>query len=324
VVSFSVLIITHGREELLLKCLDSLRPQVEKWQLIIVANGLPVSEKVLTLAHSLTSEVDILQLEAKENPGKSRNEGIKLARHEWVYFIDDDAYVYPRYFETVMPILGQSRIDVLGGPDSPAKGMDHFSEALAITLASPFCTGQTFNRHNKKGKELISANEEILTSCNLWVRTQLLREVQFPEDYLRTEETALLLDLQKKGARMFYHPALVVAHHRRKDLASLLRPTFQAGYYRSKVLKDKSVRGGALFWLPSLFVVLHFLIFISPAFFLVLARIYVGLIVMMSLNLAARRQKIGLFGTIAMLHYFIVFVYGLGFLSHRLGFRANK
>jgi len=324
VVSFSVLIITHGREELLLKCLDSLRPQTEKWQLIIVANGLAVSERVLTLAHSLTTEVDILQLDTKETPGKSRNQGIKLARYDWVYFIDDDAYVYPRYFETAIPLLTQSKIDVLGGPDSPAKGMDHFSQALAITLASPFCTGQTFNRHNKKGKELIAANEEILTSCNLWVRTQLLKEVQFPEDYLRTEETALLLDLQKKGARMFYHPALVVAHHRRKDLISLFKPTFQAGYYRSKVLKDKSIRGGALFWLPTLFVLLHLLIFISPAFFLVLTRIYVGLIVMMSLNLAARRQKIGLFGTVAMLHYFIVFVYGLGFLSHRLGFRANK
>jgi GT2 family glycosyltransferase len=229
VVSFSVLIITHGREELLLKCLDSLRPQIEKWQLIIVANGIPVSEKVLTLAHSLTSEVDILQLETKESPGKSRNQGIKLARYDWLYFIDDDAYVYPRYFETVIPLLGQSRIDVLGGPDSPAKGMDHFSESLAITLASPFCTGQTFNRHNKKGKELIEANEEILTSCNLWVRTHFLREVQFPEDYLRTEETALLLDLQNKGVRMFYHPALSVAHHRRKDLKSLFKPTLQTG-----------------------------------------------------------------------------------------------
>jgi GT2 family glycosyltransferase len=58
VVSFSVLIITHGREELLLKCLDSLRPSVEKWQLIIVANGLPLSNEVIQKAHSLTSEVD--------------------------------------------------------------------------------------------------------------------------------------------------------------------------------------------------------------------------------------------------------------------------
>jgi glycosyltransferase involved in cell wall biosynthesis len=324
VVSFSVLIITHGREELLLKCLDSLRPPAEKWQLIIVANGLPLSEAVIAKANSITSEVDILNLESKATPGKSRNEGLKLVRYEWVYLIDDDAYVYPGYFETVQPLLNQERIDVLGGPDSPAKGMDSFSEALAITLSSPFCTGKTFGRHKSKGRQMIPANEEILTSCNLWIRAHFFHDVHFPESYLRTEETALLLDLEKRGAHMFYHPKLVVAHHRRKDLKSLFNPTFYAGYYRSKVLKDKAAKDQGFFWMPSLFVLLHLLVFISPELFLTLARIYLGIIVLMSLNLASRRKKIGLFAYISLLHYFIVFVYGLGFISNRLGFRGNN
>lgn len=323
-VSFSVLIITHGREELLLKCLDSLRPPVEKWQLIIVANGLPLSEEIIRAARAITPEVDILDLAKKETPGKSRNEGLKLVRYDWVYLIDDDAYVYPGYFETALPLLGQDRIDVLGGPDSPAKGMDNFSEALAITLSSPFCTGKTFGRHQSKGRQMIPANEEILTSCNLWIRSHFFHEVKFPESYLRTEETALLLDLENRGAHMFYHPGLVVAHHRRKDLKSLFNPTFYAGYYRSKVLKDKAAKDNAFFWLPSLFVLLHLLILISPPVFFILARIYLGLIVMMSLNLASRRRKIGLFAYISFLHYFIVFVYGLGFISNRLGFHENK
>jgi len=123
---------------------------------------------------------------------------------------------------------------------------------------------------------------------------------------------------------MFYHPALAVAHHRRKDLRSLFRPTLLAGYYRSKVMLDKSTKNSSMFWLPSLFVLLHLVIFISPTLFGVLTRIYLGLIVMMSLNIAARKRNIGLFAYVALLHYFIVFVYGLGFLSHRLGFRESK
>jgi glycosyltransferase involved in cell wall biosynthesis len=324
VVAFSVLIITHGREELLLKCLDSLRPVVANWQLIIVANGLPLSDTVIEKAHELTPEVDILNLPQKETPGKSRNEGVKLVKHEWVYLIDDDAYVYPHYFETVLPLLSLERIDVLGGPDSPAKGMDNFSEALAITLSSPLCTGKTFSRHSSIGKQMVPANEEILTSCNLWVRSHFFKEVHFPESYLRAEETALLLDLQSKGARMFYHPSLVIAHHRRKSLRNLLRPTFDSGFYRSQVHKDKANNKIGLFWLPSLFVLLHFLILISPLVFFVLARIYLGIIVMMSLNLAARRRKIGLFAYVSLLHYFIVFVYGLGFLANRLGLSEDR
>jgi glycosyltransferase involved in cell wall biosynthesis len=324
VVSFSVLIITHGREELLLKCLDSLRPSVEKWQLIIVANGLPLSNEVIQKAHSLTSEVDILNLEKQQTPGKSRNEGVKLAHYDWVYLIDDDAYVYSRYFETVLPLLAQDRVDVLGGPDAPASGMDLFSEALAITLTSPFCTGKTFTRHRGLGHQMTRANEQNLTSCNLWIRSKLLHEVKFPEDYLRTEETALLLDLEKKGVSMFYHPDLKVGHHRRKSLISLFHPTFYGGYYRAKVLKEKLASDSGFFWLPALFVLLHLLVFISPAIFWFLTRIYLGLIVMMSLNLASRQKKIKLFAYITLLHYFIVFFYGLGFLSNRLGLRENR
>lgn len=323
-VSFSVLIITHGREELLLKCLDSLRPPLEKWQLVIVANGLDISDKVLSLARELCPEVEVLQLESKLTPGMARNEGIKLIKYEWTYLIDDDAYVYPQYFEKALPLLEQSRIDVLGGPDTAAKGMDHFSEALALALSSPFCTGKTFGRHRRKGRELIEANEEILTSCNLWIRSQLLHEVKFPEDYLRTEETALLIDLGKKGAHMYYHPELVVGHHRRKNFKSLFWPTFFAGYYRSKVLRDKKVKGALLFWAPALFVFLHFIVFIDLQTFWFLTRTYVGLIVLMSLNLASRRHKVGLFPYTALLHYFIVFVYGLGFISNRLGLNGNR
>lgn len=321
-VAFSVLIITHGREELLLKCLDSLRPPSEDWQLILVANGRPLSIEITKRARSLTNDVEILDLAQLETPGKARNLGLNLVKHDWVFFIDDDAYVLPNYFETLLPLLHDHRIDVLGGPDTAAKDMDSFSQALAIALASPFCTGQTFGRHSRKGRHLIAAKENSLTSCNLWIRTKLLKNISFPENYLRTEETALLLDLEQRGANLFYHPDLVVAHYRRKTLKSLIHPTFFAGYFRSKVLKEKSPRGGILYWLPALFVMLHFLILIYPPLFWMLMRMYLGLVVMMSLNMASRSRKIQLFGHVTVLHYVIVFFYGLGFLSHRLGFQT--
>ena len=323
-VSFSVLIITHGREDLLSKCLDSLRPPVEKWQLVIVSNGLELSAPIIEKAKSLTSEVDILTLPGKEKPGRSRNLGMNLVRYDWTFLIDDDAYLLPRYFEIAQPLLEKDQIDVLGGPDAPAKGMNHFSEALAITLSSPFCTGPTFGRHMRKGTQLAAAGEQVLTSCNLWVRTSWLKKFPFPEDYLRTEETALLLDLEKNGARMFYHPLLQVGHHRRKSIKGLWHPTFYAGFYRSKVLRDKSVGDSMIFYLPSVFVLLHLSLFIFPEIFWLMARSYLAIVVMMSLNLGARYKRMRLFPQIVFLHYFIVFVYGVGFLKHRLGGYGNR
>lgn len=318
-VSFSILIITQGREELLLKCLESLRPGVGNWQLILVSNGAEPSEKVVACAQSLGAELQIVHLEKCELPGRARNLGLEHVSGEWVYFIDDDAYAYPKYFEVVMPLLLQDKIDVLGGPDAPAKGMEAFSEALAITLSSPFCTGMTFGRHQSKGRKMIPTDEKSLSSCNLWIRSSLLKDKRFPEDFLRTEETALLLDLAASGARMFYHPGLIVGHFRRKNLKELLRPTFYAGLYRSKVMKEKSTKSSVLFWLPSIFVLMHLLIFVSPELFLNCARIYATMIVMMSLNIASRKRRLGLFAHVSFLHYFIVFIYGVGFLANRLG-----
>lgn len=322
-ISFSVLIITHGREDLLLKCLDSLRPPVSEWQLILVANGMALSQTTMEKAKSLTQDLEIIDLSQKETPGKARNLGLKQVRHDWVFLIDDDAYLYPKYFETLLPLLQNEKIDVLGGPDAPAKGMDSFSQALAITLASPFCTGKTYSRHTAKGSQLTAATEETLTSCNLWIRSRCLNEAHFPEDYLRTEETSLLLDLERRGARLYYHPRLIVGHHRRKDLKSLLRPTFYAGFYRSKVMRDKAKASG-IFWLPAVFVLLHLTLIFQPHVFWFLARIYLSIIVLMSMNLASRHRRLNLFLQIAFLHYFIVFIYGAGFLAQRLGFRGHR
>jgi GT2 family glycosyltransferase len=296
---------------------------VEDWQLILVANGLALSQELQDFARSLSGDVEILNLPHKELPGKARNLALEKVRHEWIFFIDDDAYLLPRYFEIVQPLLENEKIEVLGGPDAPAKSMDRFSEALALTLSSPFCTGSTYARHRPKGSDLQPASEEILTSCNLWLRRRLIEEVKFPETYLRTEETSLLLELKRRGARMFYHPKMSVGHHRRKTFSSLLRPTFYAGFYRSQVMRDQRL-GVGKFWLPMIFVLLHLSLFFHPVLFLLLARIYLGIIVMMSLNLASRRRKLSLFLEITLLHYFIVFIYGVGFLVHRLGWHGSN
>lgn len=322
-VSFSVLIITQGREELLLKCLASLRPPVSDWQLILVANGVALSESVLTLAKSLTAQVEVITLEAPVLAGKARNEGLKVASGDWVFFIDDDAYVSNNYFSLVLPYLEKPEIDVLGGPDLAAPGMTPFSDALAIALASPFCTGTTYNRHKVVGTKLTKAQEENLTSCNLWVRRAVLETHSFPENYLRTEEISLLGDLHAAGAKLYQLPTLYVFHHRRKRLRDLWTPTFYAGYFRSRLMKEKPHMKRDVFWYPSIFVLLHLVLFIEPYSFITLARIYATLVFALSLALCARRKKLGLTLRVAFLHWFIVFNYGLGFLAERLKIPCN-
>jgi hypothetical protein len=109
-----------------------------------------------------------------------------------------------------------------------------------------------------------------------------------------------------------------VAHFRRTKLTRLLRPTFFAGFYRSKFMRLNQQKNNGIFWLPALFVLLHLLIFLDPMVFFYLARMYLSIIFFVGLALAMRVKEIKLFPLIAFIHYFIVLIYGVGFLSERV------
>jgi len=286
--------------------------------LVLVANGKVLSQEILDKISSISNNVTILKTESQLTPGKARNLAIESCQNDWIYFLDDDAYVLPGYWDILFPLLEETKLDVLGGPDRPASGMNFFGESLAIALSSPLCSGTTFSRHKSLGKKLIEANEEKLTSCNLWIRRSSLGVHRFPEDFLRAEETVLLQDLYSNGKKMFYHPKLMVGHHRRDKLQQILRPSFLAGLYRSKTMKMGPKTSNSIFWLPSVFVLMHSIYFLDPFIFWYFARMYVGLILFMSLAITSRERKLVLFPAVAFLHYLIVFLYGVGFLVEKM------
>lgn len=318
-VSLSVLIITQGREDLLLKCLESLRGIEAPWQLILGANGAELSPATLDFSKSLTADFSLLEFPETLPPGEARNRCAELAEGEWIHFLDDDSHWTKNYWEIAKTCLKVPQIEIFGGPDVPALGMSAFSESIAIALSSPLCTGMTFSRHRPLGRALIPADEEKLTSCNLWVKRDLVLKHPFPMDYRRGEETYFLQSLKASGHRAFYHPLLQVGHFRRKNLKALFRPTFFAGYFRSKVMREKLTVGAEVFWLPTVFVFLHFIVIPAPDLFLQLAELYLGIILSVSLGLSVKAGRIQLFPLVGFLHYFIVFNYGLGFLAERLG-----
>jgi glycosyltransferase involved in cell wall biosynthesis len=323
VISFSVIIITHGREDLLLKCLESLNQFSGEWELILIENGQKLSSLATDLAKSLTPHLRLFYLDEKSTPGSARNKALDLASGDWIFFIDDDAYLLDGYFKIINPYLASTNYDVIGGPDIPARGMSNFSMALALTLSSPFCTGLTHVRHQPAGTNPIHATEIHLSSCNLWVRRASIGDIRFPENFKRTEETAFLTDLKKINRVMIYEPKLRVGHFRRKGFKELILPTYFAGHYRS-ILMKRSSNVSLFFWLPSIFVILHSTLFISMPLFFYLAQIYLSLIIMMSLKVSSKENNFFILVLVILLHYFIVFIYGLGFLTERLRLNGNK
>lgn len=316
--SFTVIILSHGREELLSKCLDSLRSSAENWQLILVTNEIGLSEEMTIKARELTPNCVFHKTDNMLRPGKARNEALAIAEGEWLFFVDDDAYLLPNYWEQILPLLDDQKFDVIGGPDAIPPGMNAVSTSLGLALSSPFCTGMTHNRHKASGTKIRPADEEWFTSCNLWIRKSALNEHSFPEDFVKAEESYLLQKLKVSGKHLFYHPKLKVAHYRSSKIKDLIRPAYSAGYSRSKLIRRRIVKGNEAFWLPSLFVLLHLTLFFDLSSFLYLARMYASIILFVSVTLSMKIKRTGLFPMVALMHYLVVFLFGIGFMAERL------
>lgn len=297
---FSILIISKGQEDLLLKCLNSLRVPAIEWELLLVKEG-EFSPEVLHLAQTLAPHVRHLSnlAEAKEN-----------SNGDWLLILRENITLSKNYWEVAMPLILEPKIDVLGGPLLPAKGMKALAQSFEIALSSPFCTGMSFVRHRSLGKKLMMADEEKLSREAIWIRKNV-----WLLDYSWSE---LLLNLKRDGYHLFYHPKLSVGHFNHMGIWDMTKDIFRRGKARSSLNKKNLATGSEVYWLPVLFILLHLTVFIDTEFFLNLVILYLGVIGFVSLGLAFRARKFYLFPLIAFFHYFIVTLYGVGFLYQRI------
>lgn len=315
---FTLIIISQGPDERLIKCLDSLRVPEANWQLILHVHGKKLSDAVKAKAEALTSSVLMIESPEHLTYGRARNLALDQAEGEWVCFLHEDANLLKDYWDILLPLVKEPKIDVIGGVDIMASNMSALSRAVSISLTSPFCAGTTFARHKALGKKMQEADEEKLSQTHLWVRRSVIGNYHFPETYKRGDEVLFLQLLKSKGAGMFYHPKLKVAFFRSSRFTEIFRSTFYAGYYRSKLMRQKLSPGSSIFWLPAMFVLLHLLFFLDTTAFVSLVRLYVGIIFFVSFGLAIKAHSTWLFPIIAILHYVIVLIFGVGFLTERI------
>lgn len=275
---FSILIISKGREDLLTKCLESVRPPEIEWQLIPL----------------------------KENP----SEMLEEAEGEWVLILREDATLSKKYWDIVIPLLLESKLEVLGGPDRPHLESSAISRSLGIALSSPFCTGMSFARYRSLGNKLTSGDEEKLGEGALWVRREFLTRL--------LPHHELLQSLNREGRSIFYHPRLISFRSYENTMGKIAKASFHRGRERSRLNRLKLTSGGEAFWLPSIFVFLHFLLLVDGEAFLALAKLYWGIVLFVSLGLSLQNKKLWLFPLVALMHYFVVMFYGIGFLYQRI------
>ncbi len=115
----SVVIPTHGRPELLLRCLHALRDQeIEEPFEVIVVDDAPQGSKVPEVTGLLTR----VAASGGRGPAVARNTGIAMAAGEIILFTDDDTQPDPRWIRSAVAHLDAhpDHVGVEGPTRSPA------------------------------------------------------------------------------------------------------------------------------------------------------------------------------------------------------------
>jgi len=206
------------------------------------------------------------------NPSKQRNEGVKKARGEILYFLDNDseperqafrrtvnaffgrmtpvklAYVrgfslLPGWFSNLIVetlfsrAIYRGEIGVIGGPNIWVKEESFWSSMAGIIFESFFASLKMSSRWRPIG-DCRRVDEKELILCNLAVRRDVFKEVGgFNETLYPNEENELLYRIDKLGYQLVYHPGVLVFRPRRESFKKILKTFFHYGRGRMENVK---------------------------------------------------------------------------------------
>lgn len=285
--NIDIVIPTNNRPELLVKCLNSLElAALEKMNVFVVINGIDhKSENTLNQISYKHLIIKILPI-SKTTNGSARNFALSRISSDWVYFIDDDAWVPENYFKKFYDIIKSNpTIDIIGGSDCANNFGSFHQRMLNATYNSPMAMGPTFKRHTFRNvNKVIEGTERNLTLCNLWINSKLLikHNLNFPLCLKRNEENYLINEAKSLGANIKYSYQIKVNHLRRKSIFELLKTIYLSGFSRMQMSMMQKSWSNIYFFLP-LFCVALIPFIIDSSLINSLVQIYIFLILISSI-----------------------------------------
>jgi len=244
----SVVIACPGDSWMLQECLSALSKQTYRTFEVIV---LPDNEEMLEKENGALS-LRVIPT-GKVRPAEKRNLGIREAKGEIIAFIDDDAYPEAHWLEQAIRYFGEPSIGAVGGPGvTPPK--DRYLSKLGGRVYDNILVSGNYRYRYKAGG--VRMDSEDYPSCNLFVRTDLLKKIGgYRTDFWPGEDTLLCKDIIDNWKRIIYDPWIVVYHHRRPLFGAHLRQLGRYGFHRGYFCKrfpSNSLR--LSYFIPTLFV----------------------------------------------------------------------
>lgn len=301
-----------------------------------------LEETLLKLKNQSVKNFEVLvitdKISGSANPSEKRNLGVKMSKGDYLVFFDDDSFPSRNYFKNISRLVTKYPVfAAFCGPCLTPKKDNLYQQASGLIWSSHLGSGGAgVYRNSIQPSRFV----EDYPSVNLIIKkTDFILAGGFDTSYWPGEDTVLCLNLVKKlHKKIYYHPSLIVYHHRRSvvvpHLQQITRYAIQRGFFAKKFPETSRKIG---YFIPSLFsLYLLLLIFFNESFLFKLPLyFYISILITTFFYFLFQENKLktSFLATITIplthLYYGILFVYGLfkkevKFKPHALDKKTGK
>ncbi|MFP4467053.1 MAG: glycosyltransferase [Candidatus Goldiibacteriota bacterium] len=173
-----------------------------------------------------------------KNPSIQRNEGVKEAAGEIIYFLDDDSVVNGgSVMRALKDFEADENIAVVGGPAEYPASDTVMQKTFSLVLGSFLASGKSRARYKGTGKKRYSGEKELIL-CNMFVKKDVFMDMKgFREELYPNEENEFLNRLKRSGAKVLYDPDVYVNRSSRKNFIEFFRQCFSYGAGRANQMR---------------------------------------------------------------------------------------
>lgn len=236
----------------------------------IVIAARPDQEEVpaVTAACKLDYPRELLEIIVTrgKQPSVQRNEAVRAAQGDIIYFLDDDSQARPDNLRRIVSAFADPKVQLVGGPNICPPDAPELEQVFALVHSSWLAFAASRARYTRLGKIRESSEKELIL-CNLAARRVALIELGgFDEALYPNEENALMDELQKRGDKLLHDPELLVYRRPRRNFRSFCKMLFNYGRGRAEQCRLHLTMGSLMNFVPPAWCV--YLLLLPVALFL--------------------------------------------------------